>query len=189
MKQRPLISILIAFLFVQTGVVYAYAQQQVDEEYLVKAVFFERFSRFIEWPPEAELDSPGVPFVIGVIGDNPFGSLLDTLYATKSIKNKQVEVRYLASIDEIKNCHLLYIAQNDKNRLKEILRHSSSSSVLTIADSMGFGQRGVGINMYLEDGQIRFEINNKALSKSGFIVSSLLLKVARVVHTAEKVKR
>jgi hypothetical protein len=185
MKCISLISIIMALLVFQPGSPPSFAQQEVDEEYVLKAVFFERFSRFIEWPAEAGLDSPKVPFLIGVIGDHPFNTLLDELYATQSIKNKQVEIRYLTSSDEIEGCHILFIAKTDKKSLDKIVHQSKYFPVLTVADSMEYGRHGVHINMYMADEQIHFEINNKAASQSGIKISHLLLKVARPVQSSQ----
>ncbi len=41
-------------------------------EYQVKAVFLFNFSQFMEWPPDA-FPTPDTPFVIGVLGADPFG--------------------------------------------------------------------------------------------------------------------
>jgi hypothetical protein len=52
---------------VQNGIIHA----QTDE-YLLKAGFLERFTRFIEWPGETNIADNTKPFVISVIGENPF---------------------------------------------------------------------------------------------------------------------
>ncbi len=41
-------------------------------EYQVKAVFLFNFGQFVEWPKDA-FDTPQAPFVIGILGDDPFG--------------------------------------------------------------------------------------------------------------------
>ena len=42
---------------------------------------------------------------------------------------------------------------------------------------------GSHINMYVDGNYIRYEINQKAIEKSGLKVSSLLLTSARIVET------
>ena len=46
-------------------------------EYRVKAVFLFNFAQFVDWPPDA-FTAPGQPFVIGVLGKDPFGAELDS---------------------------------------------------------------------------------------------------------------
>src|SRR4051794_16733239 len=43
-------------------------------EYQVKAVFLFNFAQFVSWPLSQPADAP---FVIGIVGDDPFGSYLD----------------------------------------------------------------------------------------------------------------
>jgi len=41
-----------------------------------QAVFLFNFAQFVEWPPSA-FAGPTSPIVIGVLGENPFGTYLD----------------------------------------------------------------------------------------------------------------
>src|SRR5712691_6806881 len=52
------------------------AQAARPSEYQVKAVFLFNFAQFVDWPPEAVADSQA-PLTIGVLGENPFGDVLD----------------------------------------------------------------------------------------------------------------
>ena len=49
-----------------------------DKEQLVKAAFLYNFTQFVEWPPHA-YESRQSPFVIGILGENPFGNYLEEL--------------------------------------------------------------------------------------------------------------
>ena len=45
---------------------------RVPNEYSVKAVFLYSFGRYIEWP-ENTFHNESDPFVIGIVGEDPFG--------------------------------------------------------------------------------------------------------------------
>jgi len=45
-------------------------------EYQVKAAFLYSFAKFVQWPDDA-FGKPEGPFVVGVLGDDPFGAVLD----------------------------------------------------------------------------------------------------------------
>ena len=189
-KISPMIKIILTavllFAFIPLG---ALSQDlgSKSKEYLLKAIFLERFTRFVEWPLEAGLDRVETPFVIGIISRNPFNATLETLYADQSIKGKPVEIRYLKTVEEINGCHMLFIAESDGDSLKKIIAATRDFPVLTISDSAGYGRRGVHINMYMEKKQVRFEINHKAARHSGFAISYLLLKVAKLVESSSGV--
>ena len=53
-------------------------------EYRVKAVFLFNFAQFVDWPPDA-FTAPGQPFVIGVLGKDPFGPELDAVVRGETV--------------------------------------------------------------------------------------------------------
>ncbi len=63
----------------------------------------------------------------------------------------------------------------------QILDAAHGGAVLTIGNTLGFAQRGVIINFYLEDQKVRFEINVDAAKREKLTISSQLLKLARIV--------
>lgn len=159
------------------------AQESKQNEYLLKSVFMERFTRFIQWPePFIEKDK-NQHFIIGVIGSNPFDGILQTVFSRQPIKGKPVEIRLLNNLSDISGCHMLFIGKTSPQSLANIVKYSRNFPVLTISDNKGYASRGVHINMYVENEQIRFEINNEAASASNLNISYLLLKVARIVKT------
>ncbi|MCK5509646.1 MAG: YfiR family protein [Desulfobacterales bacterium] len=154
------------------------------DEYTVKAVFLERVTRFIEWPPDKKVDDISKPFVIAVIGKNPFGSKLDNIYSKRKIRDKKVKVIYISKINQIADSHILFIPVSEKKRLQSIISYSKEKHVLTIGDSNGFAEKGVLFNFYTASNQIKFEINEKAVRGSGLSINYLLLNVARIVDPA-----
>ncbi len=192
-KIPPIIKIIVTsvlfFAFIPFG---AFSQETGfnSKEYLLKAIFLERFTRFVEWPLEAGVDRIETPFVIGIIGGTPFESVLETVYADQPIKGKTVEIRHWETVEEINGCpgcHMIFISETDADSLKKIIAAIRDFPVLTIADSTGYGRSGVHINMYMEKNQVRFEINHKAARQSGLAISYLLLKVAKLVESSSGV--
>ena len=157
----------------------AFAQ---TSEYTIKAAFLERFTRFIEWPEESAISDTTESFVLGIIGENPFGSILEQLYATQKIKNKAVEIHSISNLDEISGCHLLFISKSKEKELSKILSLTKDKPILTISDANGFAENGVLINLYLAENKVRFEINETAVKTSGLKISYLLLNAAKIVN-------
>ena len=172
---RPLRS-LVALVLVLAAPVRA----QVPE-YEAKSEFLERFTRFIEWPAGSSAEDPSTPFVIGVVGRDPFGPYLDAL-ATRTIKGKSVRVRRLSGTTELAGCcHLLFIAASEARDLPRILERTAARPVLTVGDTKGYGEAGVLINLVADGGRIAFEVNESAVRKSGLKFNSKLLRLARLV--------
>ncbi len=150
-------------------------------EYEVKAVFLERFTRFIEWPDMNQVEKPLKNFVIGVIGETPYGSLLERIYSERKIKDRKVEIRYLEEAKDSLSCHLLFVCASKRHDLTQLLSLTEDKPILTVSDSKGFAEQGVLINFYMDKRRVRFAINESAVRKSGLIMNYRLLQSAKIV--------
>jgi hypothetical protein len=156
-----------------------FAQSGKFSEYEVKAAFLEKFTRFIEWPREEHIEDVSKPFIVGIIGEIPFKSILEKMYSKQKIKNKKVELRYISTVDEINGCNLLFISKSENNRINQILSYTKNKPILTICDEKEFSKKGVLIALFVESGHVLFEIDKNAVQKAGLYVSSLLLNLSQ----------
>lgn len=160
--------------------------QRMNDEYSWKAASFEKFSSFIKWPKEANIDNKSQPFVVGIIGENPFGKILDFAYVDQKykIKGKRVQIRYIKSnrLAEIPGCHILFISSSCKDNLSDILTITNEKPILTVGDTKGYAERGVLINFFISKNKIRFEVNESLFHKASLKVDSRLLRMAKIVR-------
>jgi hypothetical protein len=154
-----------------------------SRESLVKAGYIEKFTHFVQWPETSENNDSIKIFTIAVIGKNIFAQDLEGLFSKIKVKNSQVKITYISSVDEIENCMILFISGSEINNLDRILQYTTGRPILTISDSKGFGLNGVIINMFPEGNYIRYEINRSTLEKSGLIINSLLLNYAVILKS------
>ena len=148
-------------------------------EYMVKAAFIYNFARFIEWPNEV-FASGNAPFVIAVVGDDPFKGALEQAVAGKKVGNRNVEIRHFDSVDKIGSCQILVVPTTDDEAEAQILRKVEKDHVLTIGESDNFSSIGGCIRFFAEENKVRFEINTDASDHAGLQISSKLLKLARI---------
>jgi hypothetical protein len=146
-------------------------------EYEVKAAMLYNFTRFVEWPPAAWKD-PRAPLVVGVLGSDPFGHVLDQTMQDKTYGGRPIRVRRLHALTEIEGCNLLFITRSERKHLSEILHLAQAGSILTVSDIDDFVQAGGTIGFVLVDSRIRFEINSQSAVKSRLTISSKLLRLA-----------
>ena len=149
-------------------------------EYQVKAAYLFNFGQFVEWPVQA-YDSPNAPFVIGVVGDDPFGKILDDVVAGESLGGHAFVVRRFRSPKDIAACHILFIGRNEASRLDETLQLLKGRSVLTVTDISGAESHGAMIVLVNDRNRIRMRINVAAAKSSNLEISSKLLRPAEVV--------
>jgi len=172
--------ILTTLLFLQ-GLFSTPAQGQTPE-FRIKAGLIERFTRFIEWPGDSIRQDTSLPFNILVLGKNPFGNELNQLLANTKIQGRKVAIYYAPKPDTRRFYHLVFISSNLSKSLPEILENFRNQPVVTVSDAIGFGTRGVLINLYLDQNRIRFEINQKVLEHTGLKISHHLLSMAKILQ-------
>jgi hypothetical protein len=148
-------------------------------EYEVKSALIYNFARFIDWPPAA-LGEPEAPLIIGVIGNDAFGSLLDATMLSKTISGRPVEVRQFESLPDLKSCHILFVGVSEKKQVRRILQSIGRAPILTVGDGEEFAGLGGVIGFLLDGRRVRFEINLDAAERAGLQVSSKLLRLAKV---------
>lgn len=171
---------------VAAGLLLAGAGARADSppEYQIKAVFLFNFAQFIEWPAPA-FGGPKDPLVIGVIGEDPFGTLLDDTVRDEKIGARPLIVRRYRRVEDIDQCHILFVSRSESKRLEQIVAGLKGRSILTVGDTEGYALRGVMIRFITEKNRIRLRINLDAAKAAGLVVSSKLLRAADIVTTRE----
>jgi hypothetical protein len=150
-----------------------------QSEYGLKAAFLYNFCRFIDWPDSA-FASPNEPFIIGIAGDDPFGSLLNEAVNGKKYHNRPIRIDHFRSPRDIRRCHLLFVSHANTGRLVPILVAVAGKSVLTVGETEDFRNRGGMITLTAEQNRVRLRINTAALHSANLVVSSKLLRVAEI---------
>jgi hypothetical protein len=158
-----------------------HAQNAKQREYEIKAAYLYNFIRYIDWPADT-LPPAGGRIIIGIVGDNPFGTAIDPLNG-KQIKGCTLAVKQIIDAKDLDQCQIIFICASEKLRLPEIFRELKDSKALTVSEIDGFAAQGGIINFIYERNKVRFEINPDAARRSRLNVSSDLLKLARLVRS------
>jgi YfiR/HmsC-like len=159
--------------------------QTVSHEYPLKAVFLLNFAEFTDWPSNA-LDAPDSPFVIGILGDDPFGAVLDDAVQNERVNGRKFIVQRYPRVEDIKTCHLLFIGQSETRRLDKIVADLKGKPILTVSDIDGSAYRGVCVRFITENNKIRLRINTDSLKEANLTMSSKLLRVAEIIPAQTK---
>ncbi len=184
------LGILIAMLgMTLNGTPLAYAQTgdaPDSSEYLIKAGFIYNFAKFVEWP-SAAFAQPDSPIVIGVLGTDPFGSVLDRLVQDKKIGQRGFVVRRykwgkdLKDLKDLRDCKILFVSASEKVHADEIIQLVKWLPILTVGETPGFAEHGGVIRFTVEDNRVRFEVNVDAAHQADLNISSRLLTLAKII--------
>jgi hypothetical protein len=158
-----------------------HAQQPKAKEYEVKAAYIYNFGRFVRWPVDVATPQDNA-FPICVLGQDPFGPILDSTLAGGSLDGKPVVVRRISRAQDGGDCRIMFISSTEENHLKQILAVLEKALVLTVSDMPDFSRRGGMIQFVLEGSRVRFEINLASAEAARLSVSADLLKVAATVR-------
>lgn len=147
--------------------------------YKIKAAYLYQFTKFTQWPEDFFSD-PDTPIRICVLGRNPFGKILDS-FSTRTSQQRHLSIEYLSSLQDVTNCHIIYISSSEEKRLTQILQRVGHSPILTVSDMENFTRRGGIIGFVPKKRKVGIEINVQASRQAGTKLSSKLLKVATLV--------
>ncbi|HEY9489489.1 MAG TPA: YfiR family protein [Chryseosolibacter sp.] len=156
------------------------AQESLPREYQIKAVFLYNFTQFVQWPAKA-FPEENSPIVIGILGDDPFGAFIDETIQGEVVEDHPLVVERYASVDDIRDCHILFISLADKQEIRRAVESVRFKPSLTVSDNDGFTRLDGMIRFYNEAGRIKLRINVQATSQSNLTISSKLLRLAEIV--------
>jgi hypothetical protein len=157
-------------------------------EYQVKTAYLYNFAKFIQWPADAFADSSS-PIVIGILGEDPFGSSLDQVISQRQAQGRSLRIERYQSLADIKHCHLLFVSRSEAKRQSELLRAIADSGLATVGESADFTHDGGQIRFFFTSDQtIKIEVNPQAAKRAGIFISSRIMKIARIYQPADRLK-
>ena len=152
------------------------------DEYAVKAAFLYHFAHLVDWPVAL---APGEPFVVAVVGPDPFGRTLDEVLTGKAVRGQPVQVQRVATPAQLERtrAHIVFVG-GSADHARPALAALGTQPVLTVGESPRFAERGGMIGFRVTpEGRIAFDINLQRAEQSGLRMRSQLLKLARIVET------
>jgi hypothetical protein len=147
----------------------------------VQTLFLYNFAKFVDWP-ERVFASRQSPITLCVYGEKP-GDIRQTIGAIdgRLAQGREVRVRKSVTLSELNSCQIVFVPDNERRWLSEVLRIAHGAGALTVSDMDDFVGAGGGIGLLTIDRQIRFECNLEATQAAGLKLSAQLLKLARSV--------
>jgi hypothetical protein len=172
-RTASLLVLLAAGVLLSAGLRAAGAERPTDYE--VKAAFLYNFARFVRWPEEAA-NRPA--FVVAVVGEDPFGPVLDRAFAGKTVLGKPVRIHRTRSAPEAASAHIAFVGASERAHLGEVLAALESGRVLTVGDMERFADGGGMVGFQVKDATVRFEVNLGEVQRAGLQMSSQVIRLA-----------
>ena len=145
-------------------------------EAAVKAAFVYNFAKFIQWQPDATGAARNYVRICTAGIDTQLADGIAALEG-KPVQSRIVAVRRDAKAADLDTCNVLLVGSGTRTLADDARERTG---LLTVSDVRGFAAAGGIIELFIEDGKVRFEINTRAAQRAGLTISSQLLKLARV---------
>ena len=173
---RRIAFLLVAFLLTCLGQAWGTTESQL------KAAVVFNIGKFVEWPPAA-FSSSNAPLLLGVPERDAMADTLETLNG-KVVQGRQLLVKKTSRIEDLKKCQVVYLSNPET--AGAILSNLKGLPILSITDNVSDFARLEGIiNITVEEGKIRLQVNLGAANRSNLTINSQLLKLAKVVNISD----
>lgn len=147
----------------------------------MKAALLFNLALFVEWPASGQTSSP---FVIGILGEDPFGAVLEEIVADERVRGRPIEIERSHEVADLLTSDILFVAPSEARGLEGILAALSGRPILSVGELPGFCELGGMVELGLERGRVGVELNLAEAERSGLSFDSRLLRVARLAETA-----
>jgi hypothetical protein len=161
----------------------ACAVASAPTEYEVKAALLYNFAKFVSWPDSAFEDARA-PFIIGVLGDDPFGDILERTVNDRRVGERPFVIRRWTRVEDARPCHILFVSASEQKRVPRLIQGIAGANIFTVGDVEGFAERGGIADFEMDGKRVRIEINPKSADRAKLHISSKLLALARIVKDA-----
>ncbi|MCQ8127148.1 YfiR family protein [Methylomonas rivi] len=142
----------------------------------VEAAFLRNFAHYVEWPSHAFADDRS-SWVIGILGDDPFGDIMETTFSNRTEKGRAFKVLRADSLDEMPDCHIVFIAYKSAGRRRWALDQIKNKPVLTVGDAPEFLREG-GIIQFNVDDRVHMNINLDQARAVALTIQTKMLEVS-----------
>jgi len=152
------------------------------EKQSVLAVITLNIARFTIWP-EYVFDNARVTLNMCIFGDNVIHQAFENI-DNKVINSNSTTINIinLSKLRNLDRCQLLYLGEQlNRNKLTSLLMELKTQPILTIGETMVFIQAGGMVRLENNNGKIQLTINLPRVKQAQLIISSRLLKLAKIV--------
>jgi hypothetical protein len=155
-------------------------QERVTEDAnKVKAAFLRNFAHYVTWPADAFPDT-GSPWHVGVVGQDPFGDVLESTFKGRTEQARPFEVFRADSLDKLPKCQIVFVADANAAARRATLDKLKDKPVLTVGDAPDFLDEGGIVQLQVED-RVRMNINLDRARAASLTIQTKMLEVSHEV--------
>ncbi|MDR4502973.1 MAG: YfiR family protein [Nitrospirales bacterium] len=179
MACRGLVCLGLSLVFISSSMtVSAYAARPLELE--IKASFLYHFTQFLQWP-SSKLSDNTEPMRICLMAPDYFSDIFEQMIQGKTQGGHSFLTVRNPSPKNVQGCHLIFFDQGYSSQWSHIRQLLGTEAILTVGETDGFLHSGGMIQFFLEMQKFRFAINPEVIKARDLVVSSKLLRLAKIV--------
>ena len=153
----------------------------------VKAAFLRNFTRYVTWPADVFAGDRS-PWRICILGNDPFGDILDQTLTGRSEQGRAFEILRADTLHELPRCQIVFVAYKDAAKRRAVLAELKKSPILTVSDAPEFLLEG-GIIQFQVGERVEMSINLDQSRSASLTIQTKMLEVSRDVVENGVVKK
>jgi hypothetical protein len=153
----------------------------------VKAAFLRNFAHYVTWPTEA-LPESSSPWHIGILGQDPFGEVLELTLKGRTEQGRPFEVFRADTLGKLPKCQIIFVAYENAAMRRAVLGELKDKPVLTVGDAPEFLREGGVIRFQVED-RVRMSINLDQARSVALTIQTRMLEVSSDVLESGVVRK
>jgi hypothetical protein len=140
----------------------------------LEAMYIYNFLRHVNWPEASNSES----FIIGVMGDNEAYAQLTQYTANRKVGTKSIVIKKIESVDEAAYCQLVFIPTSKSQKVGEIKNRLGNKPCMVVCEKEGSNASGSTIEFIIEEGKLKFRVNEERAKQQNLVVSKALLDMS-----------
>jgi hypothetical protein len=164
---KPHTLILTLLLFCCT---FGISNAQVEK---IKAAYLYNFAAMTNYPTSYQSGN----FVIAILGNGPIVTEMEAIAKAKKIGSQTIEIKKINSPSEIGHAHMVFVPNDYKSKMADIISKTASTPTIVVAESDGACTKGAVFNLILVEQKLRFEVNESKANAKGVKLAANLVKL------------
>ncbi len=158
---------------------FADSTERTDRQAQFMAVYLLHFANFIEWP-KATGEARNA-FNLCFYAEGNVKSSIREL-AGEQLKTTAIRLIEAPTFQVLKQCQIVFIEKRKVSEFQKIKQQTEGKPILFVSDKAGFIEQGGTIEYFIENNKLRFAVNAELAKETGLILSSKLLRIAKIVE-------
>ncbi len=169
-------SIFLLTFFILSNMAFSQADANKMAKIKLKGMFIYSFAKNVYWPQK---HSKG-DFVVAVYGDKDIFNQLNSSYTDKLVGNQKIKVKFFNSLNEINECHMLFVSKQKSSSISQI-KNGLSQYTLLVSEGENLASTGSMINFIYIQSRLKFQVNKTKAEKNDLKIGQTLTKLAHSI--------